>query len=1298
MKNFKDEIFINKIKEKLWASENHSNATVMIGSGFSRSASRNGKESKKFPLWIDLKKKLIQELDNRNQENTSKFKSPLKLASEFEASFGRQELDKIIIDSIPDQNYEPTDLHQLLLSLPWADVFTTNYDTLIERAARNIYERKYNVIYVPEDIPGIPQPRIIKLHGSLPSIKPFIFTEEDFRKYPYKFAPFVNTVQQSLMETCLCLIGYSGEDPNFKEWVGWVRDNLGDSKIPIYIIGVLDLQSSERELLLKRDIRPIDLSPLFSKEKYPNDDLRNYKALKWFLLSLFKSKPPKKNNWPNYKSAIIDIQIDEDLPSLHKYIDSKIIDKKVPTINDDFPKNLFQYWIQERKEYPGWVIAPNNVRENIWYNIYPKYWELIKKADELNFEQKLILFDELCWRFNLSLFPIRDDFVPILDSFLLENVPFNEIKDLDFIDSNFIKKSFLKIHREEFQKRWVNILITLLKYYREKHNEEKFYSWLSALDTIKYLDKVWTAEYYYLAAYDALEHFDAAKLFNLLDVWPNYKELPEWSLKKASILLEIGELNKSEELAIDSLKKIRSQINSGSEDFTKYSEEGISIYLLSLIEQKRNFGNRERLEQFWDRWTELKKYDSDISEIIRQASNNVLSEEIIIKPQKFEVPKFDPGKITLSYSSGDSNMFTVQKYSYNYLRLFYETGIPFDGGGITVVDTKTLSQTNKALASQEPRWIYSNLIRCGNKKLIDAWFDRVRVSQQSEKDANYLIDLLLKAFQQGLESINKNSDQLSLLNKRIAFKQVEIASHILSLFSFRLTEEQYSKLFDLAINFYEHPIHNKTHFLHDNIHPLFERLLYHIGTINAKDLIKILNLKVIGEGGLDPTLTNYWADPVQYISKITYTNKKKVKQKIDIQVQRLLSLLLSKSNKTKQCAFQRLDLLYNNELLSNKQLEIFGKNLWEYTDNYQLPDLDYYYKNYLITLPAPSDKDVKNIFKKFLLGSSFIRTVSKKKNNEGKIVTSIGFGGVEPNKVLINEILSGTVNTFSFRNKEKNKFLLNIDTELFQKYYSESIEWWNDEKDEIEKEENRTNPLSGENEVRRRFKAVIPLLAHVLVPFSKQEKHLSKIHEIVKEMEESKMLLISIYPSLCFKGLMTVSDLSLKIRSTLNSNNIDEIRGAIEAIKNWINIIDYHNWEEDTFPLDLLSELVNKIIQRKRLGLGESINVINWILVNKPQLLEQKEGLIQDLIIALEYLLHDTKFPNEEERLLQEQFYLQIESIKQLPSLKQKSSTLAKLLFDYFKNNDRDLPDIIQTWKEESLKSNLPEVKTIWGM
>ena len=53
-------------------------------------------------------------------------------------------------DSIPDLQHEPSPLHEALLDLPWSDVFTTNYDTLLERASRSVVSQRYDVVLKPD--------------------------------------------------------------------------------------------------------------------------------------------------------------------------------------------------------------------------------------------------------------------------------------------------------------------------------------------------------------------------------------------------------------------------------------------------------------------------------------------------------------------------------------------------------------------------------------------------------------------------------------------------------------------------------------------------------------------------------------------------------------------------------------------------------------------------------------------------------------------------------------------------------------------------------------------------------------------------------------------------------------------------------------------------------------------------------------------------------------------------------------------------------------------------------------------
>jgi SIR2-like domain len=237
MSEFQDQVHIERLRDQLWADRNIGHAAVMVGAGFSRNARKVSTASPPCVLWTDLAERMFADLypseGIRRASETSRSRRQLnmpRIAGEYEAAFGRGALEELIQSCVPDHLYVPGLLHTLLLRLPWSDIFTTNYDTLLERTRATVFERRYELIQATADIPGRSQPRIVKLHGSLPSNRPFIITEEDYRTYPACFPAFVNLVQQSIMESTLCLIGFSGDDPNFLNWIGWVRDNLGKQR------------------------------------------------------------------------------------------------------------------------------------------------------------------------------------------------------------------------------------------------------------------------------------------------------------------------------------------------------------------------------------------------------------------------------------------------------------------------------------------------------------------------------------------------------------------------------------------------------------------------------------------------------------------------------------------------------------------------------------------------------------------------------------------------------------------------------------------------------------------------------------------------------------------------------------------------------------------------------------------------------------------------------------------------------------------------------------------------------------
>lgn len=118
----------------------------------------------------------------------------------------------------------------------------------------------YNIVKHSSQLAIKKTRNIIKLHGSLPESdndpfafdneidKRYIISSEDYENYPTKHEAFTQLMRISLLQGCFCLIGFSGDDPNFLAWISWVRTivmrktNTVNEDIKIYLIDVLAKQ------------------------------------------------------------------------------------------------------------------------------------------------------------------------------------------------------------------------------------------------------------------------------------------------------------------------------------------------------------------------------------------------------------------------------------------------------------------------------------------------------------------------------------------------------------------------------------------------------------------------------------------------------------------------------------------------------------------------------------------------------------------------------------------------------------------------------------------------------------------------------------------------------------------------------------------------------------------------------------------------------------------------------------------------------------------------------------------------
>ena len=122
----------------------------MVGGGLSRCAVKARPDAGDAPLWYDLATELTKRLyprpdsEGRPAEPGDKPTTGdlLSLAQEYETAFGRRDLHLFLQQQIRDGDFTPGGVHEQLMRLPWRDVFTTNWDTLLERTGPEVVDRR----------------------------------------------------------------------------------------------------------------------------------------------------------------------------------------------------------------------------------------------------------------------------------------------------------------------------------------------------------------------------------------------------------------------------------------------------------------------------------------------------------------------------------------------------------------------------------------------------------------------------------------------------------------------------------------------------------------------------------------------------------------------------------------------------------------------------------------------------------------------------------------------------------------------------------------------------------------------------------------------------------------------------------------------------------------------------------------------------------------------------------------------------------------------------------------------------
>jgi len=620
------------------------NAAVMIGAGFSR----NAEGGEHLGTWSVLAEELWKELNPNKPMDGFSPALVTQLGEQYARVFSRPALETVLKRLIPDDKVSPGILHDQLLDLPWSEIFTTNYDTLIERAADGIVGRAHFTVMSREDIPQskiLGRRRIVKLHGSFPSHRPFVFTEEDYRCYPDKFAPFVNLVRQSLLENIFCLIGFSGDDPNFLHWIGWVRDMLDKHSLPIYLFVGGDLSLGQRKLLEARGVTPVAL-PLPDGCR-SSDYATRYGAL--FSILGTPLKPPDAA-WASDRSFGSPI-----------YHDPSDIQSRVKSL-----LALFPAFTRLRRTYPGWIVAPMTVRKQFagcfaYMPIgldQPGVYQFLEQESPM---VALVLLAHYSWQQDVLLQCI-DDRIAEIGLRLIGLIGQRATAELFDRECQSLKEIGVS-SLEELQQSWRSLTLGLLRWARQELHGVKFQEIKDALESAYPNDRDLKDEIQYEAILLALYQGERDAARRLALAWSPRSADAYAEVRRGAALAELGESDLGLAACMSGLQRLRRNQKGAPESARYRSEEAWACLVIQNIRQAKRAWAFPKQDNVSDEARSSAKISQRLSELAALGFDAQKDRDEIAEALNAEVPpihfspkrraaKFELGSYTSGYSYG----------------------------------------------------------------------------------------------------------------------------------------------------------------------------------------------------------------------------------------------------------------------------------------------------------------------------------------------------------------------------------------------------------------------------------------------------------------------------------------------------------------------------------------------------------------------------------------------------------------------------------------------------------------------
>lgn len=1204
---FPDQSHINHVRDALW--KRSLKASVMVGAGFSRNAERVPPGERSMPTWIEIAKEMFQKmylsgkggyphpLDAMPSE-TSGF---LRLAQEYEATFGRSELHKFVMQQLQDEAFKPGETHLRLLRLPWRDVFTTNWDTLLERAYPFVTEHPYSVVRAIDEIPLAEGRRIIKLHGSVSAHFPLIFTEEDYRTYPVKFSPFVNTVQQAMMETVFCLIGFSGDDPNFLHWSGWVRDNLRDSAPKIYLAGWLGLSPHRRRMLEDRNVVPIDLA-LHPKSRNWPEHLRSDYAIQWILHTLECGRPYDIVRWPHppehgdsrFASCLEPIvkvvseepKLEPDAPTQPNMLEDTQQDLQASVTG------LLSVWAHNRKLYPGWLSIPPD--RLITLSLKTQDWEslILKVLPGLEPIGQLNAIYEWVWRKETLLEPMTSEF---------EVAAVEVLEKFDFHNRSIEGSERPEIDWDTTREAWRTIGLTLVTSARQDFDRKLFEQRIQVLQDFQNDYPDVKHRIHHERCLWAVYSLDYETLEKLLNDWELDVCDPVWMMRKSALLCEFGNYEDARHLVKTAIEITRKNfIDSNSVAWA--SREGWALCLANACDWCHSILNPNPEDHFdmsgnFGRWDELAVLKCNAlsqknyyAEAMRNQNDN-----------KSEPWAFDLG------GGRNRNIRFSGNYSclsaYRAVRLSEVAGLPPSARNI-VVASDILRLSADLLSTHDPALAVRLILRSVNNdkdKMLNTILSRTRVAGMDKDSVVQLARICIRMVEFTLPrlAVTQGSNQYGFWVERL-----RVAMESLSRFIVRVDSEMCDSVFCKALHWYKNPNVVRHSLLKDPIEDVLRRSWESLpGEKKSERALDILSAPIIGMDDFKTDVEGY-PEPGYLLSRHhpshsrTASHDKRWKEVVEYIVRGL-----REGGEARKRASARLSWLAMWDFLTGEEKSDVAGALWEsdYSGHDHLPIgtglLDWAF----FILPEPEPGLAEQRFR-----GKWLKTESELDDIPSADDICWHVGSAIDNLKIYEKL-----------------FVL---SDLEQEYLARVVGLWAEspisQQIRIVQADSMMSMLQNPEveQVQRTIQWLQPILLEVSIPRTIAEKLYGKIQDLRECQLQSFNLMAGLVKALPERLDEVVSTM----KTGLSSDESQEATSALQGLWVWLENSTVPDAKISPPPDDLIREVGVIIATRRKVSLSTALQFARRIFSRGSQ--KHRDNLSDLALQGLGYLLAELQY------------------------------------------------------------------------